>query len=335
MILSVKIKVNWLYIVGGFFFFIGCKNNETKKIVGENVSLEDSNSIKAQSKTIEQFENNTSYFIREIDINNDGIEDKVVSSEKYKGNQIYFFQKAGNNYELVLESINFSEDGGRIIADVLPSKDNKGGIRVHTYFPDGGNNQATYVINFQGGNWIFTKTIYEIGDWKDDHTKVYLCEVDQNLIFKNLISEEIAKQIVHLPEESKREHLCKVEYRFENSLEDFIKRFKGDNSNLYKGVNRYKALLTRFDLSNNNIREYNDIAYYLEKSKAYNEAVFLLEKITQKFPNRTVAYINLGDAYWGLEEREKAKKSYQIYIEQMKAKGKDSKIPKRVLERSK
>ena len=65
---------------------------------------------------------------------------------------------------------------------------------------------------------------------------------------------------------------------------------------------------------------YNDIAYYLEQAKAYEEAIFLLEKITKEAPNRTVAYINLGDAYWGIGEKEKAKKAYLTYIEQMKAK---------------
>ncbi|WP_378184182.1 hypothetical protein [Aquimarina sp. SS2-1] len=63
--------------------------------------------------------------------------------------------------------------------------------------------------------------------------------------------------------------------------------------------------------------------------------VFLLEKIVEEVPDRTVAYINLGDAYWGLQEKEKTQKAYNIYVEQMKTKGKETKIPKRVLERLK
>lgn len=81
------------------------------------------------------------------------------------------------------------------------------------------------------------------------------------------------------------------------------------------------------------VNSINNIAYYLEQSKAYVEAIFLLEKITELFPNRTVAYINLGDAYWGNGEQEKAKQAYKIYILQMKTKGKESKIPKQVLGR--
>ncbi|WP_378184178.1 tetratricopeptide repeat protein [Aquimarina sp. SS2-1] len=83
------------------------------------------------------------------------------------------------------------------------------------------------------------------------------------------------------------------------------------------------------------ITQYNDIAYYLEQAKAYEEAVFLLEKIVEEVPDRTVAYINLGDAYWGLDEKEKAKEAYKTYVDQMKTKGKEAKIPKRVLKRLK
>lgn len=82
-----------------------------------------------------------------------------------------------------------------------------------------------------------------------------------------------------------------------------------------------------------NISKYNDIAYYLEQSGAYIEAIFLLEKIIKQSPNRTVAYINLGDAYWGNNEQEKAKNAYNEYLELMKVNGKEHKIPERVFNR--
>ncbi len=84
-----------------------------------------------------------------------------------------------------------------------------------------------------------------------------------------------------------------------------------------------------------NVHEVNNIAYYLEQSGQYSESVFLLERILKKFPNRTVAYINLGDAYWGLGKQKQAKEAYEKYIELMKTNGKESKIPQRVYERIK
>ncbi|MDD3597508.1 tetratricopeptide repeat protein [Sulfuricurvum sp.] len=78
---------------------------------------------------------------------------------------------------------------------------------------------------------------------------------------------------------------------------------------------------------------YNNLAYNLEQSHDYNTSAYLLEKIIEKFPDRTVAYFNLGDAYYGLGQKDKAIKAYQTYIDQMKKKGWEKKIPKRVLER--
>ena len=86
------------------------------------------------------------------------------------------------------------------------------------------------------------------------------------------------------------------------------------------------------DLSTKNLSSYNDIAYYLQQANANDEAIFLLEKIIEKFPNRTVLYLNLADAYYGINENEEAKVNYEKYIEFMKKSGKENKIPKRVLE---
>ena len=76
----------------------------------------------------------------------------------------------------------------------------------------------------------------------------------------------------------------------------------------------------------------NDIAFFFEQTGYYKEAIYLLERIIEKYPNRTVAYINLGDAYFKDNKEEKAIKSYKIYVKQMKEKNKEKRIPKRVLD---
>ena len=91
--------------------------------------------------------------------------------------------------------------------------------------------------------------------------------------------------------------------------------------------------LEHYQLSKKTLTTYNNIAYYLQKAGSNEEAVYLLEKILEKFPKRMVAYYNLGDAYWALEEKEKAKKAYSTYIQMMKAKGKEKRIPKVVRDR--
>jgi tetratricopeptide (TPR) repeat protein len=94
-----------------------------------------------------------------------------------------------------------------------------------------------------------------------------------------------------------------------------------------------KELILKRPIIKKTLTSYNNIAYYLQKAGANEEAVYLLKKIVAKFPNRTVAYYNLGDAYWALGEKDKARKAYTTYIEQMCNKGLQKKIPKVVLKR--
>lgn len=110
---------------------------------------------------------------------------------------------------------------------------------------------------------------------------------------------------------------------FDYNMEDFFTDYPVD---LYK-IGKINFL---------NIKNSNDIAYYLQQAQIYNEAICLLENIIQKEPTRVVAYLNLADSYWEINENKKAKKTYQNYIRLMKAQSKDvNKIPLRVYDRIK
>jgi hypothetical protein len=50
-------------------------------------------------------------------------------------------------------------------------------------------------------------------------------------------------------------------------------------------------------------------------------------------PNRTVAYLNLADSYWAVNDKERAVAAYKQYASRMSEAGKVSKIPARVGER--
>jgi len=107
---------------------------------------------------------------------------------------------------------------------------------------------------------------------------------------------------------------------------------------LKKGYSEYsigkiKAMFKAYPLSKRNVTQYNNIAYYFEKHKAYEQSAYVLEKVLDQYPTRTVAYINLGDAYWGLSQKDKAKTAYKKYVELMKASEKESRIPNKVFER--
>ncbi|WP_395076123.1 hypothetical protein [Flavobacterium sp.] len=96
-------------------------------------------------------------------------------------------------------------------------------------------------------------------------------------------------------------------------------------------------MLTNVPLNKDNINKYNDLAYYLGLSKGGERpSIFLLKKIIDKEPSRIVAFLNLADAQWNIEQFDYAKKSYIKYNSLMKSNSKDlKKIPERVRERIK
>jgi len=94
-----------------------------------------------------------------------------------------------------------------------------------------------------------------------------------------------------------------------------------------------QAMLFEEMLMKKNVIQYNNIAYYLLKHRHYKGALVILEELVHYFPKRTVAYYNLGDAYWALGRKEEAKKMYATYVKQMTEQGKEKRIPKVVTQR--
>lgn len=116
------------------------------------------------------------------------------------------------------------------------------------------------------------------------------------------------------------------------SLNDISNNEKLMQLDIYKIAD----ILKTYPISNQNITIYNDGANNLIEGENFNEARIILLDIVNFSPDRVVAYLNLGDAQWGFDDNENAKKSYRKYISLMKSQGKDlNKIPKRVYERIK
>lgn len=82
------------------------------------------------------------------------------------------------------------------------------------------------------------------------------------------------------------------------------------------------------------VEQINNIAFYLVEEGRPCEAVPVLSSIVSKFPDRVVAKLNLGDAYWGCALRSQASEQYRAYMSQMKALGKSGLVPKRVAQRT-
>ncbi|MFP9100017.1 hypothetical protein ACLI09_13290 [Flavobacterium sp. RHBU_24] len=108
-----------------------------------------------------------------------------------------------------------------------------------------------------------------------------------------------------------------------------------------------EQLFVNEPLTAKNVQKYNDIAFYILELLPYNQekkasltdsAIFLLDNITKSFPDRTVAWLNLADAYWENDRGhwKTAKKHYSKYLALMQIQGKDmNKVPQRVYQRLK
>ena len=75
---------------------------------------------------------------------------------------------------------------------------------------------------------------------------------------------------------------------------------------------------------------FNDYGYFLEQANRSLEAIPVLEKVVAFAPERTPAYLNLGDAYAKAGETEKAKVNYRKYVDLMEKSGKGTKVPSRI-----
>ena len=189
----------------------------------------------------------------------------------------------------------------------------------------------TYFYKFLNNNWFLYKTTVSTVD--DD----FLPNISLEL---NDLSQSIDGENVNNKDAYNKE----IESLKKYSLSRFNQIYTAFKIN-YKNKSLEKLNSIDFDeitemlyfnpISENNVNIYNDLAYYNSFTNNGNQnSVLLLKKIIEKFPDRVVAYLNLGDAYWSINNKEYAKDAYTKYIELMKSQNKDlSKIPSRIEER--
>lgn len=124
----------------------------------------------------------------------------------------------------------------------------------------------------------------------------------------------------------------KYEFACEDAKVIVLSRLKSDDAIMadFKQYNDDNSSLW------NDIAAVNDKAFYLGGQKYYKASEYILQQVVAKQPDRTVAWINLGDAQWELNRKKEAAESYKKYVSLMKEQKKDEKkIPQRVFDRIK
>lgn len=90
-------------------------------------------------------------------------------------------------------------------------------------------------------------------------------------------------------------------------------------------------MLNNHPINIKNVEKYNNIAFYLIKNGKCYEAIFLLQNILYLYPYRTVANLNIADAYQSIGDKTNASVYYSQYRILMREHGNDALIPKRAL----
>jgi tetratricopeptide (TPR) repeat protein len=290
------------------------------------------------------------------DFNNDKKNDIILSLENIKENKrklIILKNNVDNNFTQILNSekslaLPSKDYIGQAIIDIFIDKVEKDYIIINVSLTKG--LSYKYFFKFKKDKFLLEKIL--------ESNRVY-CNVDNPIFFYEV---KDIKPVVYLEDFSfesfnnKYFKKLRLHKKFKRVIENsFLENHKKLKKLYLTDLNKFKRLISSlllYDYNKNTnclpeeyldrylyldykqtISKSNDIAFFFEQAGYYKEAVYLLEKIIKKFPNRTVAYYNLGDAYWELGEKDKAIKAYTTYIEQMCDKGLQKKIPKEVLKR--
>ncbi|WP_186105771.1 tetratricopeptide repeat protein [Burkholderia gladioli] len=129
----------------------------------------------------------------------------------------------------------------------------------------------------------------------------------------------------------------RVRSEIQDEIKDFKKAAQTPSSLEGYVVNMPGFQVAEFagSIDENNVEDINNLAFYLAKYKRSGDAVEILQSLVKRFPDRTVARLNLADAYWDVDAKDLAVPQYQEYNRQMNAKGLSAKIPPRSLDRVK
>lgn len=286
----------------------------------------------ADNNEIGFYEKSDLYQMVLIDVNNDKIKDKIFYSKPYDGDQLIIFINKDGCFHKSLETINFSEDGGVIIEDIVKANDDVNVFIIKTFFPNGGTYNRHFYIAYHMGEWMLTKIVTTKVYWQKDSEKKEVCvaKLDFNLENINADNKDFFVTENSSFNESKE---CYNVYQFEEGLIDISRSIMNKDISQISDVDRYRQLFVSYPLTKSNVLYYNNIAFFLEQRSLYAESIFILENVIENFPSRVVAYVNLGDAYWKYDHKDKAIEAYHRYIELMTKTEKTSLIPKRVFER--
>lgn len=207
-----SVRLFFLFLVGSLSLVVSC-GSKTFVQVGE-AGLETPGPQRGAGvlsdgvRSFQFYENSDSHVVSDIDIDMNGVPDKVISSAQNKGDELIFLKNINGDYRAVLVSKNLAEDGGRVFRRINQEGGAGGEVMsIETFFPKGADTATHYVL-YSGGEWVLSRTIYVVSDWRSRDGHAHYCEVVQNVPMSELALEEGATKVRQVPAESDRDQVC-------------------------------------------------------------------------------------------------------------------------------
>ncbi|MGN7509137.1 hypothetical protein [Aeromonas salmonicida] len=260
-----------------------------------------------------------------IDIDKNGVREKIITEEN--GELLYIISPSGKGS---VKGSNLTVDGYSVFDRVTELPNNEKGFLIINR----GGNFGAYIINtvsLVNGKYVLTKVSAESENNIDGilFSKVN-CELRLSIPFENISPSDV-KQVLLSPDESdfsKQCHETKKSYFMLAELESLTKSGK-----ISWTTQAAEYFINNEKITKDNVVTYNNIAYYIfESSKKNPTSLYFLDEILHQFPERAVAHLNKADYLAANFKCRKAKESYDKYIFLMTRNGKESRIPKRVID---
>ncbi|PKQ61438.1 hypothetical protein BZG02_15915 [Labilibaculum filiforme] len=262
------------------------------------------------------------------DINNDGVIDTLIKNAEY--NRTFRVKIQENNGILLNKSFTYREPGN--LSDLIIDK---GWVIItQKYSGTGSLSEVNYYYKWieEKADWFYMGSLdlYSIDYEEQEECSNFVplaTNINNTSNLDNTRSISIFDSVSY---NNMKNKFCQsyTILKSEHERKDIVKRY-----NL--GIYDVFDYLNYIEINVESVQKYNDIAFFLIEAGSCQQAIYILENVVSKFPQRTVAYLNLGDAYSSHGDYEEAKQAYQKYIELMKALGKECKIPQRVFDRIK
>ncbi|BDM65252.1 hypothetical protein NFHSH190041_27040 [Shewanella sp. NFH-SH190041] len=282
---------------------------------------------------------------------------KSVAFGEYSGNHTYHLDimKNGKTFtlnsedetlkifndknHLILNSRNFIIDGYSFFSEIKKLPGNHKGFKIINV-GDRFSSDITYTIKYYN-NSFFVTNVKELAFVRRDGSLLFSNKITCNRNVSYDLNKEpypTIRTIIFDYDYDDHRKFCKTEVVPVFSLKLLEKYFK--EKQLF-GLTMADTirLIKETPVTNKNIVTYNNIAYYVYSAGVDNDeylkentkvAIYILEHVIKKSPNRSVAYLNIADAFLSEKNYSKATEMYKKYISILKAKGKEDKIPKRV-----